>query len=133
MSLNSSKHYRGENISGRFQLTVEPDNPLSLITDLTGSVFQLIVKKTLQDEDENALANLTLGQGLTIITDEESSQILDFEIPGSSTSSISSENSRTTIVEIHYELNVTYPNKISKDVLEIGKIKIETARVLKNL
>ena len=133
MSLNKSKWYKGEDIRGQYIITVEPTNPLSVITDLTGTTFQLIVKLNLNDNDSAALADLSDGDGLTITSISSSNYTVDFNISGESTEDIISANSRNSIVDIYYEFNATYPGTTQADVLDTGTIRIETNRVLKTL
>lgn len=131
-SLNKSQHFKGENISGEFTVTVLPDNPLSLITDLSGTVFQVLVKQNISDADTAALANLTVGSGLTITSSSTNEFKVSYIIPGSSTLSLTGTD-RNSIVEIYYEINATYSGETYSDVLEKGTIKIDTSRVKQTL
>ncbi len=131
-NLNKSKHYRGEKIKGEFKLTILPEDPLSLVTDLTGTTFQFILKKKLNDLDSQSLANLTLGQGLSIISSTPTEFKVEYLIPGNATSNLVGTE-RQPIVEIYYEINATYLGETYSDVLEIGSIKIDTNRVKQTL
>ncbi len=133
MSLNKSKWYKGEDIRGEYQITVDPSDPLSVITDLTGTTFQLIVKSSILDADADALADLSLGAGLTLTAVTVTDYVIEFVIPGTATENINPPNPRNSVVEIEYEFNATYPFSTQADVLDRGIIKIDTDRVLTNL
>ena len=133
MSLNNSTWYKGEDIEGQLTLTVLPADPLSAITDLTGTTFQLIVKSSKDDLDSQALADLSLGNGLTLISGTADTYLLDFLIPGSATENLTPATTRDSVVKIEYEINATYPGRTYSDVLEVGTIKVETHRILSTL
>jgi hypothetical protein len=135
MSLNKSEHYKGENIKGFYEVVVHTSNPLSVVTDLTGTTFQLIVKEKITDSDANALANLTLvNSGLEVTAVSTTNYRVDFTIPGEATENlVSSGSNRNSLLEIVYEFNATYPGESQADVLDIGIIKINTNRVLHSL
>jgi hypothetical protein len=127
-TLRNSTFFKGENISGKVTVTVLPDDPLSLITDLTGTTFQLLVKSKISDPDSSALANLTVGSGMSILSSAINEFEIEYTIPGSATSSLEGTE-RNPIVGILYEFNATYSGETYSDVLEKGVIKIDTSRV----
>ena len=127
-SLNKSEHYKGERIKGKFTITVLPSDPLSLVTDLSGTTFQLLVKAKTSDPDSSALANLTVGSGISILSSATNEFEIEYTIPGSATKDLEGTE-RNPIIEILYELNATYSGETYSDVLEKGVIKINTSRV----
>jgi len=126
--LNKSKHFVGEAIKGSFIITVDSEDPPVPAISLSSAALQLIVKKSYSDADSAAIANLSVGSGITVVINTSTLYNCTYVIPGSATRDLVSSG-RDTIVELYYEIGCTYSGETDSDVLETGIIKIETRRV----
>jgi hypothetical protein len=126
--LNKSKHFIGEAIKGSFVITVDEEDPAIPEIDVLNASLQFIVKKSYDDADSDALVNLTIGDGITVISNTSVLYTCTYEIPGSATQNLSTTG-RDTIVELVYEINCTYDGESDSDVLETGILKMDTKRV----
>lgn len=127
--LDKSKFFIGESIRGRLVVSVDETDPPVPAIDLLNSGLQLIIKKDFSDTDAEAIANLTIGNGITVVSSTSVLFECDYVIPGESTRNITAPSARNTSVDLYYEVNITYQGSTNSDVLETGKIKIETERV----
>ncbi|MEL6215462.1 MAG: hypothetical protein AAFQ99_07285 [Pseudomonadota bacterium] len=129
----NSTYYVGEKISGSFTLSVNPtSDPPPIVTDLTGTTLQMMVKANLADADTAALATLAEGSGLTVTSSAADQFVVDFAIPGSATANLTAQGTQST-ASIYAEINALYAGEADLDVLEIYEFKIDTARVRKTL
>lgn len=128
-----STYYVGEKISGSVRVTVNPaSDPPPIVSDLTGTTLQMMVKASMADADADALATLSEGSGLTVTSSAANEFVVDFAIPGSATAGLTVQ-STSTVASIFAEINALYTGETDLDVLEIYEFKIETARVRKSL
>lgn len=127
--LNKSKHYKGEAIKGSFIITVDTEEPAIPAIDVLNAGLQLIIKKSYEDSDANAIADLSVGSGITVTQNTSTLYSCTYEIPGSVTQDLVSSDSRNSVVELVYEINITLNGETNSDVLEIGTLRIETKRV----
>ena len=128
-ALNKSKHFLGEPISGHFIITVDEDDPAIPSIDILESSLEFIIKDDKSKPDSDALAVLTIGDGLTVVSNTSVLYNVVYRIPGSMTSSLVAPSARETVVTLYYEINITYDDETEANVLEAGTLKIETDRV----
>lgn len=128
-TLNKSTHFLGELITGTIVISVDTEDPADPPIDILNAGLQMIVKENFTDSDEDALANLTIGNGLEITSNTSTLYDVVYRIPGSATQDLTAPSDRDSKREIYYEINITFDGEVDSDVLEIGTIKIETRRV----
>lgn len=128
-ALNKSKWFLGEPISGHFIITVDEEEPAIPSIDILGSSLEFLLKDDKSKPDSEALAILTIGDGLTVVSNTSVLYNVVYRIPGSVTSGLVAPSARDTVVTLYYEINNTYDDETEANVLESGTIKIETDRV----
>lgn len=130
-NLNGSKHAKGEAIKGYFTLSYDVSDPPIPAVDLLNSTLQFIGKNDLSES--NALFDLSIGNGLTIISETSNSIEVEYEIPASSTSALEPPTGvASTDVIVYYEVWINYAGDTAgPDRVGSGKIKIDT-QIVKN-
>lgn len=127
--LNKSKHFVGEPITGHFIITVDEEDPAIPSIDILESSLEFLIKDDKSKSDEDSLAILTIGDGLTVVSNTSVLYNVVYRIPGSVTSSLVAPSARETVVTLYFEINIIYDDETEANVLESGTIKIETNRV----
>lgn len=129
--LNKSRIWKSEAIRGRFVITVDEVDPAIPAIDILGASLEMIVKDDKNKPDSEALALLTVGDGLEVVENTSLLYEVIYRIPGSATANLVAPNERETSVPVYYEINLTLENEEDSDVLESGTIRINTDRVKK--
>jgi hypothetical protein len=127
--LNKSTHYIGEVITGQFIITVDTETPAVPAIDVLAASLQMIIKDDVYNSDAEALAVLTVGDGLTVTENTSTLYDVIYKIDGDVTSNLEAPTPRENKVVLYYEINITYSGETYSDVLEIGTINIRTDRV----
>lgn len=123
-SLNKASFYNGETIAGQIVITVDTEDPAVPALDVLNAGLQFILKYP-DTPDSEAIANLTVGSGITIISNTSTIIEATYQIPGTLTQNILPSGTDKA-VSLDYEINISYQNDTeNSDVLEIGSIKIK--------
>lgn len=122
-ALDKSSFYNGETIAGSFTITAPETTPPEIAVSILNAGLQLILKVP-GETDANAIANLSIGSGITIVSQTATLITATYVIPGTATQTII-PTGRETSVALRYEINITYDNDTNSDVLEIGSVKIK--------
>lgn len=122
-ALNKSSFYNGETISGEITITVDIDDPAVPAIDVLNAGLQFILKEP-NKTDAEAIANLTVGNGITVISNSNTLITATYSIPGVLTRDLLPPANEKSVT-LEYEINITYTDDSqNSDVLEIGSIKI---------
>lgn len=127
--LNKSTWYVSEPISGHFIISVDEEDPAIPSIDILNSGLEFILKDDKSKADSEALAVLTIGNGLEVIENTSILYNVVYKIPGAATRNVKPVNPRDTSVTLFFELNITYLNETESNVLETGTIKLRVDRV----
>lgn len=122
-NLNKATFFNGETITGSFTITVPTESPPVPPINVLNAGLQFLLKLP-NTADNEALANLTVGNGITITSNTSSLIEGTYEIPGTATREVL-PTGRDTSVSLDYELLITYDGDTNFDVLEIGSLKIK--------
>lgn len=128
-NLDKSTWWIGEPISGYFIVSVDEIDPAIPSIDILNAGLEFIVKDNKAKSDDEALAFLTVGNGLEVVSNTDVLYNVIYRIPGSATADLEAPTVRDTSVTLYYELNITYSGETESNVLEVGTIKIRLDRV----
>ena len=127
--LDKSTWWAGEPIAGNFIITVDQEDPAIPSIEILGSSLEFIIKDDKLKLDSDALAILTIGNGLEVVENTQFLYNVIYRIPGSMTSNLTPANARDPNITLFYEINLVYNDNDESSVLESGTLRIKTDRV----
>ena len=129
--LNKSRIWKNESIRGRFVVTVDEVDPAIPAIDILDASLEMILKDDKNKPDSQALAVLTVGDGLTVVENTSLLYEVIYNIPGSATANLVAPSERETSIPVYYEINLTLDGEDDSDVLESGSFTVRLDRVKK--